>query len=142
IRDAGPGFRDSHRLPFGHAVLDALGIEADELREALAEGRTLAEIADANGSSAEALDDALVADAEARLAEAGEDGRLTEGQADERLAELREHLGAVVTGDAPAFPGRHRGAGGPGGPGGFGFGFGSGPHEHHHDAPADDTVGS
>ena len=100
-----------HRFHAAQAVLDVLGIEADALRDALAGGQTLAEVAEANGTTAQAVIDAMVGEAEERLDQAVEDGRLTEDEAADKLAEITEHVTGVVNGDIePAFG--HRGPGG------------------------------
>ena len=67
----------------------AIGIEVDALREALRNGQTIAEVAEANGVEVQAVVDALVADAIARIDEAVANGRLTQEEADEKKAELR-----------------------------------------------------
>lgn len=60
------------------AAADALGISTEELRSQLAGGSTLREVAEAQGVEVQVLIDALVAEAEAhlaeRIAERGEDG--------------------------------------------------------------------
>jgi hypothetical protein len=70
----------------------AIGIEADALREALRSGQSMADVATANGVDPAAVVDALVADAEARLAEKVADGTLTQAEADERLAGKAERI--------------------------------------------------
>lgn len=56
----GPGF-GGPGLEFGSAAADYLGLDAEELRERLLDGRSLAEIARAEGRSVEGLEEALVA---------------------------------------------------------------------------------
>ena len=90
-----------------------LGISEDAVKAQLQAGKSLAEIA---GDKTPALIDALVADAEARLAQAVTDGKLTQAQADERKAGLRDRITKMVNATPPA-PGERRGPGGPGGPG-------------------------
>ena len=86
----GPGMgRFGHHHGFGvglDAAAEAIGIEADELRSALMDGQTLAEVAEANGVERQAVVDALVAEAESRIDQALEDERIDEDQA----TELRE----------------------------------------------------
>lgn len=106
----GPGF--GHFGHFGHfglfAGLDTaasyLGLEEDELRDALADGKSLADVAKAEGKSVDGLVDALVADAEKRIDAAVDDGRLTKEQASELKDDLREH----VTDSVNREPGEHR----------------------------------
>jgi predicted DNA-binding protein YlxM (UPF0122 family) len=91
----------------GEAAAEALGLTTDELRTELDAGKTLAEIAEAQGVDRQALIDALVAAGEARL--------------DEAKAELPDRIAELVDRTLPA-----RGEGGPGGPGGRGHGRGPG----------------
>lgn len=113
----GPGgFRGGPDLS---AAATALGMTEDELRTALrTEGTTLADVAEQQGVAVDTLVDALVAAAEERIADAVEDGRLTQEQADERLADLEERISERVESALPA-PGE-RGRGGPGDRGGDG----------------------
>lgn len=85
---------------------DTLGLTQDELRTQLRDGKTLAAIAEEQGVDTQALIDALVAQAEARLDEAKD-------ALPERIADLVEN-GVPARGDGE---GR-----GPGGRGGFGGG--------------------
>lgn len=57
----GPGPIGGPGLEFGSAAADYLGLDAEELREQLMDGRSLAEIARAEGKSVEGLEEALVA---------------------------------------------------------------------------------
>ncbi|WP_091763515.1 hypothetical protein [Blastococcus aurantiacus] len=94
----------------------ALGMTEDELRTALeADGTTLADLAGERGVEVDALVDALVTAQQERIAAAVEDGRLTQEEAGERLADLEERVAERVNSEAPA--------GGPGhGPRGDGSG--------------------
>jgi predicted DNA-binding protein (UPF0251 family) len=115
---------------FGHldAAASYLGLTEAELHEQLADGKTLAEIAEAEGKSVGGLVQALVDEAEAKLAEAVAEGRLTQAQADELADGLEERVTGLVNGELrrPGFGFRHR-FGGPGHPFGAPFGrrFGS-----------------
>lgn len=101
------------------AAATALGMTEDELRTALrTEGTTLADVAEQQGVPVDTLVDALVTAGEERIADAVEDGRLTQEQADERLADLEERITERVESALPA-PGE-RGRGGPGARGGDG----------------------
>ncbi len=79
-------------------VAEIIGIEADELKAALDEGQSLADVAEANGVDPDAVVDALIADAEARIEEKVEAGRLTEAEAAEKLAEKTDHIEDRVAG--------------------------------------------
>ena len=81
----------------------------------LRDGATLAEIA---GSETDALIASLVADVEEKLDEAVANGRITQEEADEKLAEATERITTFVN-EGPQRPG---GGGGRPGPGDFGGG--------------------
>jgi len=103
-------------------VTSLLGIEQDALREALMDGQTLAEVAEANGVAVDTLVDELVAEKNARLDEKVAEGAITAEEADERRAGIEERVTARVNGERPE--GAGEGFGGRGGP------------------PADDTAAS
>jgi polyhydroxyalkanoate synthesis regulator phasin len=65
------------------AAAEIIGIENSALSEALADGATLAEVAEDNGVDVQTLIDGLVAAAGEKLDELVADGRITEEQADE-----------------------------------------------------------
>lgn len=110
-----PLFGDRGR--FGHpgvfGGLDAaatyLGLTEEELHERLRDGETLAEIAEDEGKTVAGLVDAMVAEAEERIDEAVEDGRLTEERGDSLKQELEERITDLVNGERGGRP--------------FGFGF-------------------
>jgi hypothetical protein len=79
------------------------------LQTALQSGQSMADVATANGVEPQQVIDALVADAQAKLAEKVASGEITQAQADEMSANLAERITDVVN---------H--TGGPGGPGGAG----------------------
>lgn len=92
-----------------------IGVPADELRAALRDGQTLAEVATANGVEPQAVIDALVAEATTRLDEAVADGRVDQAAADERLTDLTARItDAVNDGFAPGGAGGDHGPGRPG----------------------------
>jgi polyhydroxyalkanoate synthesis regulator phasin len=75
------------------AAATALGLTEEELRTALEpEGTTLAQVAEDQDVAVGTLVDALVTAGQERIAQAVEDGRLTQEQADERLADLEERV--------------------------------------------------
>ena len=80
----------------GHKHLDTvaevIGIEESELRAALEDGQSVADVAEANGVDPQEVVDALVAEAEARLDAKVEDGRLTEEEAADKLAEKTDRI--------------------------------------------------
>ncbi len=101
------------------AAAEFLGMEVEELVAQLRDGATLAEIA---GSQTDALIASLVADVEEKLDEAVANGRITQEEADEKLAEATERITTFVN----EGPQRPQGGGGRPGPGGFGGGPPSG----------------
>jgi hypothetical protein len=78
-----------------------LGMTQEELRRALEDGKTLAQVARDRNKSVDGLVDALVAPAKQKLARAVEEGQLTEAEKTEMLSRLREHLTEVVNGRPP-----------------------------------------
>jgi hypothetical protein len=102
----GPGHRGPGPGGRGHlesgVVTDLLGIDADELRQQLRDGASLADIATANGVDPADLVDALVAEAQERLDRAVEDERLDADEAAERAADLEERITEMVERTRPA----------------------------------------
>jgi len=87
-----------------------LGLSEDELRTALEDGDTLAEVAEEQDKSVDGLVDAMVAAARAHLDEAVEEGRITEEMRDSMLATLEERIRDHVNEGFRHVPG-HRGPG-------------------------------
>ena len=110
-----------HRFAAILGVADFFDMTPRELRAALQGSDSLAAFAEANGSSADELISFLVDKVEAHLDEAVANGRITEDQKAELLANDTEHITDMVNGPIPdrPFPGR------PGGPGFGGFGPGA-----------------
>jgi uncharacterized protein YidB (DUF937 family) len=77
-------------------IADAIGIDPAELLAALADGRTIADVAQDNGVEVESVVDAIVAELRDRLDEAVENGWLTEDEADERATELEDRVTELV----------------------------------------------
>jgi hypothetical protein len=113
----GPGGRDHHFRPgFGHhrfgggpfeiteAAAKALGISNDELWERLRDGKTLEEIAKAEGKSLDDVEQAIKTALKERFDKAVKAGDLTREQADEMLEHLTDRLGDL--GDLRFPPGR------------------------------------
>jgi len=96
-----------------------LGLTEAELRAALEDGKSLAEIAKAEGKSVDGLVQKLVDSASKRLDQAVEDGRLTRAHADEIEQSLEEHITGLVNRE----PGAGHGFGRPEGRHGFRHGF-------------------
>jgi len=105
------------------AAADYLDLTRAQLARQLMAGRSLAEVARAQGKSVDGLEQALLDDARSQLDRAVADRELTADQRDRILSELRDHVDDLVNGTGPGPRGRHGGPGmGPGGPppmGGF-----------------------
>ncbi len=105
LSEAGIGGHEGHRGggPGLSAGATALGMTEDELRTALEpDGTTLADVAEEQGVPVETLVDALGAAEQDRVAAAVENGRLTQEQADERLADLEARVVERVNSERPA----------------------------------------
>jgi hypothetical protein len=97
----GPGMRGGRGGPGLEAAAGAIGITEEELRTALRDGGTLAEVAEANGVDPQAVIDALVAELQTRLDERVADGDLTQEEADEKLASGTERITERMTSTLP-----------------------------------------
>ena len=109
----GPGF-GPHVGARGAVFLDlpkALGITRAQLFEQFRDGKSVAEIAKAQGKSLDDVRAALKADAKRRADEAVKDGDLTQGQADQLLSHLDKALERL--GEAPQMGRRRRHEGPP-----------------------------
>jgi len=98
-------------------IAEILGLEGSEMREALRNGSSIAELAEAQGIDSADVVDAIVARAEERLETAVENGRIDDTQAAEMLTQAAERAEDLVNGEIE-FGGRrghHRGFGGPAG---------------------------
>ncbi len=79
-----------------NAVASQLGITRQQLRSDLAGGQTLAQLAAANGSSANGLEQAILAAAQSRLDQAVNAGLLTNQKEQAVLSRLGARLGTLV----------------------------------------------
>lgn len=89
----------------------ALGVTEAELRDALDDGTSIADVAEQRGVDVQEVIDALVAEASTRIDEKVAEGDLDAAEAAERKQELTERITDRVNGEAP-----EPGAGGPRGP--------------------------
>lgn len=120
----GPGFEPHGFWFFGRDEdpVNLFGLTPEELMDALADGTPLVDIIE----DPDEFLDSLIGPLEERLREAVDEGRLTQAEADELIAEARSHAEAFLNGEV--FEGeRFMGPRGPRGFGGFDFG-GYGPH--------------
>ena len=80
-------------------LTELLGVGADELREELRAGSTLAEIAAANGVETSAVIAALVTQAEERINTAVEAERITAEEVAEKLAKIETRITDKINGN-------------------------------------------
>jgi hypothetical protein len=97
--------------PGAAAISTYLGLTADQLRTDLQSGKTLAQVASAQGKTVSGLEDAIIAGARKSLDAAVAAGQLTAAQEAARLADLQSHVADIVNSTGPPDGGR----GGPGG---------------------------
>ena len=90
------GFRHGGFIGKLDAAADYLGLTEAQLRSQLESGKSLAQVAQAQGKSVSGLVDALVGAAKKHLDKAVAAGRLTKAQADEMLAGLRTRIASLV----------------------------------------------
>ena len=90
-------------------LAEAIGISTDDLRAALRDGQTLAEVAEANGVDPQQVVDLLVANGTERLDSAVAAGRIDQATADERTAALPDRAADLVNGELERHPHRHPG---------------------------------
>ena len=89
-------------------VAEFLGLTPEEVAEALESGQTLVQVAEANGSTEEALAAFLLGELEARLAEAVESGKIDQARADEMLANASERITQMINHEGLPQSGPHR----------------------------------
>ena len=92
----------------------ALGMTEAELRTELVAGKSIAQVAESKNVSVQVVVDALIAQHKAHIAEHVAEGKLTQAQADEKLANLEARVTEMV--NKTGLPMK----GGPGGKGGHG----------------------
>ena len=80
-------------------IAEILGLEGSEMREALRNGSSIAELAEAQGIDSADVVDAIVARAEERLDTAVENGRIDDTQAAEMLTQAAERAEDLVNGE-------------------------------------------
>src|SRR5262245_54402012 len=108
----GPGFGAPH--PFFHG-LDAaatyLGLTDEQLESRLESGKTLAEIAKAEGKSVDGLKTAMLKDAKTKLDALVKDGKLTKADEQKVLKDLEQRIDDLVNGQLRLRFREHRGFG-------------------------------
>jgi hypothetical protein len=112
-------------------VATTLGMTEAEVRDAISNGQTLAQLAESKGSSAQTLIDAILADTKTHLDEEVAAGEHTQAEADAKLADATTRVTDFVNNTDTAGPMGGGMDGGMGGPGG---------HHGHRDGDAPGTV--
>ena len=97
----GPGWHHRHPGFDGEVLAGLLGIDVETLRSDLRDGKTVAEIAAEHGVDVQTVVDSLVAEAKAHLDLSVESGRLTQEEADSKLAEVTERITDFVHNGRP-----------------------------------------
>jgi hypothetical protein len=113
----GFGGHGRHGQGFDHlsAAAAYLGLSESDLQTQLASGKSLADIAKAQGKSVDGLVTALLADEKKELDAAVAAGRITQAQADQMLANAKQRLTDMVNGTMTGHWGMGPGGGmGPG----------------------------
>jgi polyhydroxyalkanoate synthesis regulator phasin len=103
-----------HRGPGLAAAANYLGLTEAKLEAQVESGKTLAQVATAQGKTVDGLIAALKADAKQKLDDAVKAGRLTQAQENRILADLDQRITGFVNGTL-----QHHGRGFEGRPGGF-----------------------
>lgn len=105
-RDLGPPGTCGARPAFESAAADYLGLTPAQLRTQHEAGKSLAQIAAAQGKSVAGLEDAIYAAAKADLDKAVANGRITSAQEQTILVDLKAHIDDIVnhTGPPPLRP--------------------------------------
>jgi uncharacterized coiled-coil protein SlyX len=98
----GKGAKSTTGRPGPAAIASYLGLTPAQLREQLRAGKTLAEIAVAQGKTVAGLEDAIYADVQAHLDRAVANGRLTTAQEQTVLSRLKARLDDIVNHAFPA----------------------------------------
>jgi|SRR5215211_4035557 len=108
----GPGFGAPH--PFFHgldAAASYLGLTEEQLESRLNSGKTLAQIAKAEGKSVDGLKEAMLKDEKAKLDEAVKSGRLSKAEEQQVLKDLEQRIDDLVNGQLRLRFREHRGFG-------------------------------
>lgn len=107
------GHRHGHGAGLAAAAVDVLGLSVEDLRSALGDGKSLADVAGENGVDVDAVIGAVADRMRTLIQEKVTAERITEEQADRMLARVTERAAAVVNGErrSPGLggAGRHRG---------------------------------
>lgn len=95
------GMKGGRGGPGMDVAAQTLGMTTDELHTALDGGQTIAQVAADKGVNLQIVIDALVAAETTHIAQDVTDGKLTQEQADQRLANVTQHVTDEVNGVRP-----------------------------------------
>src|SRR4051794_11500714 len=98
--------------PGAAAIAGYLGVAASDLQADLKSGKTLAQIATAQGKTVSGLEAAMIADAKSHLDSDVTAGNLTAAQEQTMLANLQSHIDDIVNSTGPPAGGGKGGHGG------------------------------
>ena len=111
----GPGGRDGGMGNIGGGIIETvaeqLGMERSDLLTELQDGKTVAELAEAQGVDLQDIIDAFVDTADERLTEAVANGNMTQEQADTILPQIEEKVTDAVNNGLPLGKGHGMGRG-------------------------------
>lgn len=97
--DGEPDGRRGHRGGCNlEAAAQAIGIDEAELRSAVQDGQSIADVAEANDVEVDVVIDAMVEAKADHISEKVAEGRITQDEADEKLAELEARITDQVNG--------------------------------------------
>ncbi|MFQ3646084.1 MAG: hypothetical protein SNJ54_03785 [Anaerolineae bacterium] len=100
----GPGIRHGQGANAGEVIrqlTDLTGLTLVEIREALRDGQTLAEVITSSGADLAAVTEQIIANVTARINAQVEAGRMTPERAEALLAELPAFVDDILNGQAP-----------------------------------------
>ena len=112
-----PGHRGGHghhtkaAIPVHEAIAQALGMTTEELRIALASGKTPVQLAEEKGISQAQLSALVLSSVRAQLDQAVTDGKLTQEQAERAYQEIESRINDLLTKVHPMGRGRGPGSG-------------------------------
>ncbi len=95
------GLRIGHLGASLDNVAEFLGMDTSDLRDALAGGQSLAQIAEAQGKSVDDLKAYLLSQVEDRVAQAVDNGSITQEQADNILANAPDRIDDLINQEGP-----------------------------------------
>ncbi|MGI9614809.1 MAG: hypothetical protein ACR2QO_18005, partial [Acidimicrobiales bacterium] len=98
-RSEGRGHRGGCGL---EAAALAIGVDESDLRAALDSGDSIADIAESNGVDVDSVIEAMVDAKASRIDEKVAEGRITQEEADEKLADLEARVTERVNGEEAA----------------------------------------